>query len=78
VVFDDPVTSLDHLRRRAVADRIAQEAQRRQVAVFTHDLTFVTRLLQAVEQHGLPCLIRRLERWSDQAGVVKDGLPGPA
>jgi hypothetical protein len=75
VVFDDPVTSLDHLRRRAVADRLAQEARFRQVVVFTHDLTFVTRLLQAVEQQGIPCWIRRLERWSDQAGVVLDGLP---
>jgi hypothetical protein len=75
VVFDDPVTSLDHLRRRAVADRLVQEARFRQVVVFTHDLTFVTRLLQAVEQQGVPCWIRRLERWSDQAGVVLDGLP---
>jgi integrase len=37
VVFDDPVSSLDHRRRWHVARRLAQEALKRQVIVFTHD-----------------------------------------
>jgi energy-coupling factor transporter ATP-binding protein EcfA2 len=38
IIFDDPVTSLDHVRRDKVAERLAQLAQDRQVVVFTHDV----------------------------------------
>jgi recombinational DNA repair ATPase RecF len=38
VVFDDPVSSLDHRRRDAVARRLVSEAKSRQVIVFTHCL----------------------------------------
>ncbi len=41
LVFDDPVSSLDHKRRDAIAARLMKEAERRQVIVFTHDLAFV-------------------------------------
>lgn len=41
VVFDDPVSSLDHKRRWEVADRLASEAKSRQVIVFTHDIYFL-------------------------------------
>jgi len=76
VLLDDPVTSLDHLRRGAVAARLAQESVRRQVIVFTHDIAFLYRLLEAVgEQDGASCRVRRLERGSDAAGVVYEGLP---
>ena len=40
IVFDDPVSSLDHAYVRRFADRLRQEAQKRQVIVFTHDLYF--------------------------------------
>ena len=38
LVFDDPVTSLDHRWRRKVAERLIAEASDRQIVVFTHDL----------------------------------------
>lgn len=38
LVFDDPVSSLDHRWRRQVAYRLVEEAAVRQVIVFTHDL----------------------------------------
>jgi len=38
IVIDDPVSSLDQARRMPVAKRIVQEARRRQVIVFTHDV----------------------------------------
>lgn len=76
VLLDDPVTSLDHLRRSAVAARLAQESLRRQVIVFTHDIAFLYRLLEAVEeQEGASCRVRRLEHGADVAGVVYEGLP---
>ncbi|WP_211293045.1 AAA family ATPase, partial [Xanthomonas cucurbitae] len=40
IVFDDPVSSLDHRRRERVAKRLAIEAAQRQVIVFTHDIYF--------------------------------------
>jgi energy-coupling factor transporter ATP-binding protein EcfA2 len=41
VIFDDPVTSLDHIRRSTIAQRISELAKTKQVIVFTHDLVFV-------------------------------------
>lgn len=44
LILDDPVTSLDHIRRARVAQRLVDFAQSRQVVVFTHDVTFVAEL----------------------------------
>lgn len=44
LVFDDPVSSLDHRWRGQVAKRLVQEAEHRQVIVLTHDLVFVNDL----------------------------------
>lgn len=41
IVFDDPVTSLDHKYSDKIAERIAKESLHRQVVVFTHDITFL-------------------------------------
>ena len=41
LILDDPVTSLDHVRRELVAARLAAFAEDRQVIVFTHDVAFV-------------------------------------
>lgn len=45
VIFDDPVSSLDHRRINEVAQRIASLADATQVIVFTHDIFFATTLL---------------------------------
>lgn len=50
VVFDDPVSSLDHRRIDEVAARIAALAESSQVIVFTHDILFAARLMQMMEQ----------------------------
>jgi ABC-type transport system involved in cytochrome c biogenesis ATPase subunit len=49
VVFDDPVSSLDHRRVREVAARVANLAGDHQVIVFTHDILFTTNLLAHFE-----------------------------
>jgi hypothetical protein len=49
VVFDDPVSSLDHRRIKEVARRIARLAEDNQVIVFTHDIWFVSTLLELSE-----------------------------
>lgn len=46
LVFDDPVSSLDHLRIRRVAARLVAEAAKgKQVIVFTHNLLFYNEIL---------------------------------
>ncbi len=49
IIFDDPVTSLDHLRKEKIAHRLVREANERQVIVFTHDIVFTSHLAQTAE-----------------------------
>ncbi|MFH5230818.1 AAA family ATPase [Antrihabitans spumae] len=49
VIFDDPVSSLDHRRINEVAQRVALLADDNQVIVFTHDIFFATTLLSLFE-----------------------------
>jgi len=46
IIFDDPVSSLDHIWRERIARRLVLEAKTRQVIVFTHDLVFLKLLLE--------------------------------
>ncbi|SON58613.1 DNA replication and repair protein RecF [Mycobacterium simulans] len=50
IIFDDPVSSLDHRRIREVAQRIAGLAEDHQVIVFTHDILLATNLLALFEK----------------------------
>ncbi len=50
VIFDDPVSSLDHRRINEVAQRVARLAADNQVIVFTHDILFATTLLGLFEK----------------------------
>jgi recombinational DNA repair ATPase RecF len=49
VLFDDPVSSLDHRRINEVAERIVLLAATNQVIVLTHDIFFATKLLALSE-----------------------------
>lgn len=75
IVFDDPVSSLDHRWRRNVAYRLVREAKRRQVIVFTHDTAFLGEMRDAIEQKSVPHLIHSLEWAGGSPGQVRDGLP---
>ena len=50
VIFDDPVTSLDHRIRSKVIAKIVGLAKERQVVVLTHDLPFYCELKEAATQ----------------------------
>lgn len=41
IVFDDPVSSLDHVYREKIASRLCLEALTRQLIIFTHDLALI-------------------------------------
>ncbi|WP_151638081.1 AAA family ATPase [Noviherbaspirillum aerium] len=52
VVFDDPVSSMDHVRKESIAKRLVQEAKHRQVIIFTHDILFSHHLANEAEMQG--------------------------
>lgn len=75
IVLDDPVSSLDHQRREHVATRLVEEAGRRQVVVFTHDLVFVYYLQEKAAELGVELHGQALERVFHNVGVVDPNLP---
>ncbi len=75
LVFDDPVSSLDHHRRQRVARRLVKEAGNRQVIIFTHDTVFLAELLEAGEKSTPPPEVAQLEWAENHPGHVTTGLP---
>ena len=75
VVFDDPMTSLDHMRRRKVAIRLSKEAKTRQVIVFSHEPVFVTLLEKMCSDEGVACSILSLGWNGGTCGFVSEGMP---
>ncbi|CTQ51844.1 hemin importer ATP-binding subunit [Roseibium album] len=71
IVLDDPVTSLDHQRKRAIAKRLAEEASVRQVIVFTHDLVFLTLLSDKTEAAGCEVMSHWVQCLEGVPGCVK-------
>lgn len=75
IVFDDPVSSLDHRRRERVAKRLAAEAAKRQVIIFTHDIYFLCILVEEAKVAGVPITTQSLTRRTDGFGVAHPDLP---
>jgi AAA domain len=75
IVFDDPVSSLDHRRRWHVAKRLAEEAQRRQVIVLTHDIYFLCILQQEADAAGVNFDPQCIRKAPAGFGVQTDRLP---
>jgi len=68
IVFDDPVSSLDHRFRDKVAQRLASEGLKRQVIIFTHDIAFLVALQGHADRLGT--------MMSEQTIRLKDRTPG--
>jgi energy-coupling factor transporter ATP-binding protein EcfA2 len=75
LVFDDPVTSLDHRWRKQVASRLVEEVKQRQIIVFTHDLIFVNDIYTLATDAKLPVRCVTVSRGSAGTGIVAQGLP---
>jgi energy-coupling factor transporter ATP-binding protein EcfA2 len=79
IVFDDPVSSLDHRHRHAVAHRLVREARSRQVIVFTHDLFFLLLLQRAAKDGAIPAVhyqhIFRGALGERKPGIITADLP---
>ena len=70
IILDDPVTSLDIAWRQLIAKMLAEEAKKRQVIVFTHDMPFLYYLREASSSDDVPADYHWITRGSS------DGLPG--
>ncbi len=75
IVFDDPVSSLDHRRRWGVAKRLAFEAKKRQVIIFTHDVYFLCILQQEADSNNVDCLTQSVRKSPKGFGTRSDRLP---
>lgn len=78
MVLDDPVTSLDHIRRGRVAARLAEFARDRQVIVFTHDISFVGELGKAADRNQVGFTERSIQRCGEIPGYSTDEHPWKA
>ena len=78
IVFDDPVSSLDHLHRENIADRLAAESLHRQVIIFTHDIAFLFLLKEACWKHEAHIGYRTVARNDDFAGFCHTDAPANA
>lgn len=75
LVFDDPVSSLDHRWRKGIAKRVAEESLKRQVVVFSHDLVFVRDMEELAKKANVKVKTYTLKKTQNYTGVVELGLP---
>lgn len=78
IVFDDPMSSLDHIHRKSVAARLVEEAAHRQVIIFTHDLTFLYELRRESEAKGVSVHYQTIRSKNSKPGFVESELPTKA
>lgn len=72
ILFDDPVSSLDHTWRGRIATRLAEEAKIRQVIAFTHDIAFHFLLREAAESPAIKVAL--CERCVERRGMAGAGF----
>ncbi|MEZ5517410.1 MAG: AAA family ATPase [Gammaproteobacteria bacterium] len=75
VIFDDPVSSLDHKRRERVAARLVHEATKRQVIVLTHDVYFLCVLMEESARVRVPISTKSFSRRPEGFGIADPNLP---
>lgn len=75
IIFDDPVSSLDYIRREIIAERLIEEAKRKQVVILTHDLTFLMALQNKCEEQELDYLFTRTRKIQTTTGIIENSIP---
>lgn len=76
VIFDDPVTSLDHERRELIAKRLVEIAKDRQVVIFTHDISFFVKLTSIADKSdNLTVTKTTVRRIGNDVGIIRPDLP---
>lgn len=64
-IFDDPISSLDQEYEEATVERLVELSKNRQVIVFTHRISLLTLIEDAVKKHGVETSVVSLrnEHW---------------
>lgn len=75
IVLDDPVCSLDHKRRSYIAVRLLEEAKKRQVVVFTHEITFFMELKYEADKRAVPFMQQTIRNFSNEPGDISTAIP---
>jgi len=76
VIFDDPVTSLDHKRRAIIAKRLVELSVKKQVVIFTHDIAFFSKLTSYADKiDGLKVTKTSIRKFGNTVGIIKPDLP---
>lgn len=78
IIFDDPVSSLDHKWRDKIAKRIAEESKNRQVIVFTHDISFLLMIQEHSKKLDCALEIKSLTRKKTETGIIASNPPWDA
>ena len=78
IIFDDPVSSLDHKWRNKISKRITEEALERQVIVFTHDITFLLMIQEHAGRLDCSLDIKNLTRKKRETGLIASNPPWDA
>ncbi len=77
IIFDDPVSSLDHRFRDKVAKRLVTESSIRQVVIFTHDIVLLLALEREASEQQIPLLIQTVSRSPNGPGECIPTSPRP-
>lgn len=75
IIFDDPVSSLDHIRKDKIAERLVEESSKRQVIVLTHDITFLLSMQHYADGSEAETLISTIRRVGHTPGITDPSLP---
>ena len=75
LVFDDPVSSLDHIYRKRVADSLVGLAKERQIIIFTHDIYFLLSLIEASKRYEVKRKLFQLLCDSRGTGIYDRDIP---
>jgi len=78
IIFDDPVSSLDHKWRNKISKRITEESLERQVIIFTHDITFLLMIQEHSNQLNCDLDIKSLTRKKKETGLIASNPPWDA
>lgn len=73
IVLDDPVNSLDDRHKEQIAKRLVEEAESRQVVVFTHALVFLHHLKKCAEEAGISFDCHWVGNRAGKPGAISPG-----
>lgn len=70
IILDDPVTSLDEERKSMIAERLVSISENKQVIIFTHDLVFVSSLINNATDLNIENVCHWIESTEEEKGIV--------